>query len=271
MVARCSFGQERRWRLLDELLVAALQRAVAGADDDDGAMGVGQHLCLDVPGAVEIPLHETLAAAEGADRLPHRGLVQLRNLLRGAGHLEPATPTAERGLDRDRQPVLLGEGEHLIGTGDRVGRAGNQRSAGSRGDVPCGDLVAEIADRLRGRTDPGESGVDDGLGEFGVLGQEPVSRVDGVRAGPGGDVEQFADVQIGVRRRGSAQRIGVVGGTDVHRVPVGIGIHRDRPEPGILGRTCDADGDLATVGDQDGVHAEVLPGSSSPDPAPPSG
>ena len=120
-------GEERRRRLLDELLVAALQRAVAGGDDDDVAVLVGQALGLDVPGLVEEPLDEALAAAERRDGLAHRGLEQLGDLLEGAGDLEAAAAAAEGRLDRDRQAVLLREGDDLVGAVDRVGGAGHER------------------------------------------------------------------------------------------------------------------------------------------------
>ncbi len=70
-------GQERRWRLLDELLEAALQRAVAGAGDDDVAVLVGDDLGLDVAGLVQVLLDEALAAAERGDGLTRRRLEQL--------------------------------------------------------------------------------------------------------------------------------------------------------------------------------------------------
>jgi hypothetical protein len=70
-------GEERRGRLLDQLLVAPLQRAVRGADDDHGAVGVGEHLGLDVPGLVEEALDEALAAAEGRHGLADGGVEQL--------------------------------------------------------------------------------------------------------------------------------------------------------------------------------------------------
>ena len=78
-------GEERRGRLLDQLLVAALQRAVAGRDDDDVAVLVGEALGLDVPRLVEELLDEALAAAERADRLADRGLERVGDLflLRG--------------------------------------------------------------------------------------------------------------------------------------------------------------------------------------------
>ena len=114
-------GEERRRRLLDQLLVPALQRAVAGADHDHVAVLVGQHLRLDVPRPVEVALDEALAAAERGDRLAHRGVEQLRDLLQRAGDLQAAPAAAEGGLDRDRQPVLLGEGDDLV-RGRRPGR-----------------------------------------------------------------------------------------------------------------------------------------------------
>ena len=120
----CCVGQERRRCLLDQFLVAALQRAVPGGDDDDVAVGVGQALGLHVPGPVEVALDEALAAAEGGDGLADGRVVQLRDLVDGAGDLEPAPAAAERGLDRDGQAVLLGEGDDLVGAGDRVGVPG---------------------------------------------------------------------------------------------------------------------------------------------------
>jgi hypothetical protein len=141
-----------------------------------------RHLGLDVPRLVEVALDEALAAAERGDRLADGGVEQLGDLLHGAGHLQAAAAAAERRLDRDRQAVLLGEGDDLVGapTG-----SGCRAPAARRPLAMCraGDLVAEVADRLRGRADPGQPGVDDGLGEVGVLGEEAVAGVDRVGAG----------------------------------------------------------------------------------------
>ena len=65
-------GEVRRGGLLDQLLVAPLQGAVAGRDHDDVAVLVGQALGLDVARLVEVPLDEALAATEGRDRLTGR-------------------------------------------------------------------------------------------------------------------------------------------------------------------------------------------------------
>src|SRR5690606_28948404 len=88
-------AEEGRGRLLDELLVAALQRAVAGRDDHDVAVLVGEALGLDVAGTVEELLDQALAPTEGRDRLADGRLVEVGDLLEGAGDLEAAPAAAE--------------------------------------------------------------------------------------------------------------------------------------------------------------------------------
>ncbi len=117
-------GQERGRGLFDELLEAALQRAVAGACDDDVAVLVGDDLSLDVARLVEVALDEALAAAERGDGLAGGGVEQLGDLFDGAGDLHAAAAAAEGGLDGDRHAVLLGERDDLVGVLDRVGGAG---------------------------------------------------------------------------------------------------------------------------------------------------
>ena len=78
-------GQERRGRLLDQLLVPPLQRAVAGRDDHDVAVRVGQALGLHVPRPVQVALDEALAVAERRRGLAHGRLVLARRSRRGCG------------------------------------------------------------------------------------------------------------------------------------------------------------------------------------------
>jgi hypothetical protein len=55
---------DRRGRLLDQLLVPALDRAVALAEEPDVAALVGEDLRLHVVGVLDVALHEDLGAAE---------------------------------------------------------------------------------------------------------------------------------------------------------------------------------------------------------------
>jgi hypothetical protein len=252
-------GRQIRGRgLLDQLLVAALERAVTGGHHHHVAVLVGQALRLHVPRPVQVALHEALAAAEGGDRLAHRGVVQLRDLLQGAGHLQAAPAAAEGRLDGDRQAVLLREGHDLLRAGDRVRGAGHQRRAGPLGDVTGRHLVAQVADRLRRRTDPVQPRVDHGLRELRVLRQEPVSGVDGVGTGLGGRPEHLGEVQIAGGGRVTAQRVRLVGRADMRRVPVGVGVDGYAGDPGVPAGTGDADSDFTAVGDEDLAHGGSL-------------
>ncbi len=251
-------GEERGRSLLDQLLVAPLQRAVAGADDDDVAVLVGQHLGLDVPGAVEVSLDEALAPPERGHGLADRAVEQIGDLLDRAGDLEPAPAAAERGLDRDRQSVLLRERDDLVRAADRVLGAGDERGAGLEGNVAGGDLVAEVADGLRRRPDPGQPGVEDGLGEVGVLGQEPVAGVHGVGAGPGRGLDDLLDDQVRVGRGAAAEGERLVGHPGVRRVAVGIGVNSDRRIARVPAGPDDADRDLTPVGDEHLLHWDGL-------------
>ncbi|NIL79000.1 hypothetical protein RhoFasB10_05191 [Rhodococcus sp. B10] len=143
------FGEERGGCFLDELLEAALQGAVAGAGDDDVAVLVGDDLCFDVAGLVEVALDEAFPAAERGDGFTDGGVEQFGDFFAGAGDFHAAPAATEGGFDGDRQAVLVGEVEDFLGVLDRLGGTGNGGGFGAGGDVACGDLVAEVADGLR--------------------------------------------------------------------------------------------------------------------------
>ncbi len=142
-------GEERCGCFLHELLMTSLQRAVAGRDHDDSALGIREALGLNVSGPVEVLLDEALAAPKCCDRLPRRGFEQLGNLVARAGDLQAAPATAIRGLDRDRQPMGVNERENLVGAGDGAWRARGEGRSDLFGDVACGDLVAQSLDGFR--------------------------------------------------------------------------------------------------------------------------
>jgi hypothetical protein len=120
----------RCWGLLDHLLVAALDRAVALAEVDHVAVPVGQHLHLHVAGVVQIALQvdggvgeELLALAAG----PLEGALEL---LLGERHAEALAAASARGLHRHRKADLaLGDLQRLGDSGHRLGGAGHDRHA----------------------------------------------------------------------------------------------------------------------------------------------
>ena len=249
-----SLGEVGGGRLLHELLVPALKRAVAGGDDHDVSVLVGEDLGLDVAWVVEVALDEALAATEGGDGLAYGGVEQLGDLLERARDLEATTAATEGRLDGDGEAVRAGEVDDLVGVLHRVGRALDLRGTGALRDVARGHLVAEVADGMRRRTDPGEAGVDDRLGEVGVLREEAIAGVHGVGTALARGVEQLVDHEVGLRGRRTAQGVGLVGDLDVQSVTVGIGVDRHGKDALVAAGARDSDGDLATVGDEDLRH-----------------
>ena len=175
----------------------------------------------------------------------------LGDLVEGAGDLEAAAAAPEGGLDRDRKAVLLGEGDHLVGVLDRVRGAGDERGPDLLRDVPSLDLVTERVDGRRRGTDPDQPGVEDGLREGGVLRQEAVAGMHRIGASVGGDLDDLLDRQVGLGRRGAPQGMSLVGKPHEQGVAVGVGVHRDRADAGVLARPDHAHRDLPAVGDED--------------------
>ena len=143
----------RRGRLLDELLVAPLDRTVALAEMHGVAVRVGEHLDLDVARRLDVLLHVHGAVAESGLRL---GL----SLTHGGGdalHLahdaDALAAAAGRGLDHHRQADaardLLG---HAGVLDDAIGACRDGHAGGRHGGA-CRRLVAHQGDRLRARPD----------------------------------------------------------------------------------------------------------------------
>ena len=175
-------GEERRGRLLDQLLVAALQRAVAGGDHDDVAVLVGEALGLHVARLVEELLHEALAAAEGAtaSRTADSKASATSSFLRAT--LRPRPPPPNAALMAIGRPCSSANAttSSASSTGSLVPAASGAPAFSAM--CRAFDLVAEVLDRVRRRADPHQAGVDDRLREVAVLGEEAVAGVHRVGA-----------------------------------------------------------------------------------------
>ena len=83
--------------------------------------------------------------------------------------------------------------------------------------------------------------------------------MDGLRARAGDRVEDALGAEVGVARRRGADPHGDVGLAHVARTGVGVGVDGDRADAQAAQRADDPDGDLAAVGDEDGLeHARHI-------------
>ena len=112
------------------------------------------------------------------------------------------------------------------------------------------DLVAHRLDGFDVGTDKHDTGLIERAGEGGILGEEAIAGMNRLGAGRlrGGD--DLADVEIGLGGLRRADRNGLVGHIDVHRVAVRLGIDRYGLDAEPARGPDDAAGDLAPISDE---------------------
>src|SRR5207247_451474 len=126
-------------RLLEHLLVATLDRALALAEGDDRPVPVGEELDLDVARPLDVALAEHRAVAECRLGLAAGRLERLLELLGATHDAHAAAATPRRRLDEEREA----ERSRLARLDDRYARL--------VGDPLRLELVARRAQRGRGR------------------------------------------------------------------------------------------------------------------------
>ena len=187
---------DRRRRLLQDLLVAALQGAVPLAEVDDVAERVGHHLHLDMAGGRQVALQDAAWCRRrrrpppGGPR-PGRGSGRL-----GADDRHALAAPAGGGLHDQRVADLLGRpfegGVVLVG----AAVAGQGGDAGRLGDALRFVLAAHGGEDVGGRADEGVAGRFHRPSEAGVLGQEAEAGMDQIGLERLGRFENFLRPQI---------------------------------------------------------------------------
>ena len=236
---------------LPDLLVAALQGAVALAEMDRVALAVAEHLDLDVARLLEIFLDIDRVVAESSLGLGLGGLERVEEIVLVARHLHAASAAAGSRLDDDRIADVLGDLPGLGLVGDAALGAGHAGDAEALGRALGFDLVAHDADMLRLRADEGDAVMLEHLREARVLGQEAVAGMDRIRAGDLAGGDQGRDVEIAVAGGRRADAHALVGEAHMHGVRVGGGMDRHGGDAELLRRAQDSQGDLASVGNED--------------------
>ena len=236
----------------DDLLVAALDRAVALVQMVNVALFIAEDLHFDMAGAQDHLLQIALAIAESGFGLAAPFAHFLLQFLFGHDRSHPAPAATPRSFEHQRIADLgrLGAdrvhvfAQHFGGGDDRHARL--HRDAASRGFVPQG------AHRLGPRSDEGDAVLLAGIDEFRVFRQQAIARVDGIGTRRLGHADHLVNAEIG--RDGAeafTDAIGLIRFETVQAQLVLLGVDRDRFLAHLIGGAHDADRDLTTVRDQD--------------------
>ena len=217
---------ERGGTLFDHLLVTPLNRAFAFEQVHGVAVGIGEHLYLDVARALEGLLQVepvvTKRAARFSGSAPGRG-----SELRGLTHeAKPLAATSRGGFEHHREADTRRLGCQCRVVGHGLEGARDDRHAGGDGDAARRGLLAHLLDHVGGRANEANLGRFAGTSEVSVFGKEAVAGVDRLRTRAPRRVQDALDAQVGLRGGRGADVNGLVGGQHVQRVAVGIGVHR---------------------------------------------
>ncbi len=254
--------EQRRRRLLQNLLVAALDRAFALAEIDDVAVLVAENLDLDMAGIDDEFLDEDPVIAEGGCGLRLGTGEAFGDLSRRMGDAHALAAAAGRGLDHHGIADLVGNGHRMLGALDDAEEARNGRNLGSGRCLLRLDLVAHRRDGAGIGADEDDAVILERLGEGLALGQETVAGMHGLRARLLAGVDDLVDQEVGLGGGCCADMHGLIGHFDMQSVAIRIGIDGDRLDTHAPRRLDDTAGDLAAVRDQDlREHARPLPAS----------
>jgi len=241
----------RRRRLLEHLLVAALQRALALAEREALPVVVGQHLDLDVARALDELLEVDGVVAEARGGLGARRAVGLGQLLGAAHQAHSLAAAARRRLEHHRVADLLGGAARRVHVGQRIMAPGHHGYAGLEHQAPAFDLRAHGRHGRGRRPDEGHAALGAGAGEAGVLRQEAVAGVDGVGADRERQVEDGVAFEVALARRRGADAVGLVGEQHRQAGAVGVGVDHGAAGADLAQGPQHPHRDLAAVGHQD--------------------
>src|SRR5581483_10347232 len=257
--ARAQRGVERdARRLLDDLLVASLDRALALAHVQRRTVRVGEDLKFDVARAGEVPFEQDRIVAERRFRLAACGrqrVVEAREIVDDA---HPAPAAAGARFDENRRPDPLGfraQARVALVVAVVAGYHGHAE----RAHAPLRlDLRAHRRDRVGARADEDQSRVDDQARERRALAEEAVARMDRVRAERLRRGDDLLAVQVGLDGGSRPDADRRVERLAEQRVAIGFGEDADRGNPELARAARDADRDLAAVGDQQPPDHEAI-------------
>mmetsp|Transcript_5903 Transcript_5903/g.15018 ORF Transcript_5903/g.15018 Transcript_5903/m.15018 type:complete len:407 (-) Transcript_5903:169-1389(-) len=249
--------QERRWRLLDNLLVPPLDRALSFVQVHIVAMLVTKHLDLNVAGLVDEFLHQEVVISKRLG-LTLRQRVPLLKIAVIPRRSHALATTAMDRLDHDRVSNVIGDLLGVLHISHNVGTAGNHADSCGLGLVLGILLISHHLDRKLARPKELHPLVLERLGKGRILGQEAVPRMH--RVGPRRihGLEQLVHPKIRLGGWRRAKQKLLVSHAHVHAVGVCFGIHGDRLNAKLLASAHHPARDLAAVRHHQSIDAGDL-------------
>ena len=244
-------ADERRRRFLNHLLVATLDRAFAFVEVQHIALGITNQLDFNVARFFDKFFNEHPIIAKAVARLVAATGESFQRFLVIEGNPQSLTPTTSTGLDHDRIANASGDLDRFFSGFNRIIDTRNAIHTRRAGQFFGFNLVAHCGDRVVLGPDENDALFLDAFGELCVFAQEPVARMDRLRARLFASRNDFLRLQITVATGCRSDIDRLVGQHDVAGILVGVGIHGDGFNAHLAGGNDHAAGNFAAVCNQD--------------------
>ena len=244
------FVHPRRGGFLDHFLVAALQRAVAFEQMDDVAVGVAEHLHLDMAWALDIFFDQHMRVAKRRGSLALARGERVGEVGRVLDLAHPLAPAARDRLDEDGIADLFRLTRQQIGRLIRTHIARRHRHPCRRHQRFGRILQPHRGDAGRRWPNPDQPRIDHGLRELGIFGEKPITRMDRLSPRSERSSNDLLTHQITLARRRRPDMHRLIGLAHMQRLRVSIRINRNSANAHRTRSPNNPASNFAPIGDQ---------------------
>ncbi len=241
--------ERRRRRFFQQLLMTALERAIAFAQRNAVIVLISQDLNLDMAWTQHELLQIDIAIAKGCERFGLCGSELALQLFRAVHFAHALAAAARACLDEDRIARSIRECARFLDRfHDAIGARDGGNAAGLHGLTSL-RLVAHRFDALWRRADEHDVVVGARTCKIGVLSQETIAGMNRIGASVDSSSDDRRDDKIALISRSGTDADGLISIGDRCRIGIFGGIDRHRLHAQFLAGAHDAQSDLASVCD----------------------
>ena len=241
--------------------MAPLNRAVARMQVQGRAKIIGKDLNLHMPWLGQVPLEQHPLIAKSSLGFPSRPFKLGRKIRTVHDRAHTFAATASTRLDQHRKPDLISRrNQGGVILADTV-IARHDWNACCRHQALALRLAPHGTDRRGGRSNKDDPGIHAGFSEIRVFRQKPVSWMDRLRSGEPCCLKSTIDPQIAIAGTRWANGKRDISKTHMLRMRIGFRKYRDAANAKATRSADNPAGDLATIGDEQGLKHRATSGT----------
>src|SRR6267142_1491150 len=221
------------------------------------SMLVAEHLKLNVPRMLQKTFRINIRRAKGLLRFAAGSFIRGKQFLLLPHNAHAAAPAARDRFQNEWISDLGSFFGELLFAFNRALTAWNRRQARRLHFPPRAILLAHHFNNFWPRPDEGDFARFTHFGKVRILRKEAVSRMDGIHICNFRGADDLRNIQITFAAAGGPDAHGFISKSYVERIPVGLGIDRNRTDSQFLASANHAQGDFPAIGYQNLVKHRI--------------